>query len=225
MRAPLRHPLLKALWVLNRAAWRPDGEELSRVLGIPKASLDALVDDLVDNGLAERDSESRVHLTRTGRKELTIVLTAGTFDILHGGHVFTLERAKDYGDVLAVVIARDANVRKIKGRDPIIDEQERVTLVSALKPVDLAVLGDIDDPIHPLLDIEPDVVVLGFNQPKDEEELRRALKEHGLSPKIVRFSEYRDDPGSSSAILREVIRRYLEGELAPVLDNDGPENV
>jgi rfaE bifunctional protein nucleotidyltransferase chain/domain len=78
-----------------------------------------------------------------GRK---VVLANGCFDILHVGHVRYLEAAAALGDVLVVAVNSDRSVRSIKepGR-PILDESERVALISALRCVDHVVLFDEPD--------------------------------------------------------------------------------
>src|SRR6185503_8252890 len=78
-----------------------------------------------------------------GRK---VVLANGCFDILHVGHLRYLQGAKALGDVLVVAINSDRSVRAIKddGR-PILDEDERVALVSAIDCVDYVVLFDEPD--------------------------------------------------------------------------------
>jgi D-glycero-beta-D-manno-heptose 1-phosphate adenylyltransferase len=79
----------------------------------------------------------------TGKK---VVLANGCFDILHVGHLRYLEGARQLGDVLVVAINSDSSVRAIKdeGR-PILDENERVALVSALRCVDYVTVFDEPD--------------------------------------------------------------------------------
>ena len=81
------------------------------------------------------------------------VLANGCFDILHVGHLRYLEGARDLGDALVVAINSDRSVRAIKdeGR-PILDENERVTLVSALRCVDYVVVFDEPD-VSGVLDV------------------------------------------------------------------------
>src|SRR5437762_8019500 len=75
-----------------------------------------------------------------------VVLADGCFDILHVGHLRYLRDARALGDVLVVAINSDRSTRLIKdeGR-PILGENERVLLVSALRPVDYVVLFDEPD--------------------------------------------------------------------------------
>jgi choline-phosphate cytidylyltransferase len=66
---------------------------------------------------------------------MTTVITFGTFDVFHVGHLRMIERAAALGDRLVVGVSADAlNLRK-KGREPIFSEAERVEIVAALKPV------------------------------------------------------------------------------------------
>jgi cytidyltransferase-like protein len=65
----------------------------------------------------------------------------GTFDHLHPGHLDFFTQAKTYGDYLIVVVARDINVKKIKGHNPDKNENVRLREVHAVKPVDKAVLS------------------------------------------------------------------------------------
>jgi rfaE bifunctional protein nucleotidyltransferase chain/domain len=82
-----------------------------------------------------------------------VVLANGCFDILHVGHLRYLEAARALGDVLVVAVNSDKSVRQIKdpGR-PILRENERVELVSALKCVDHVVLFDEPD-VNRVLDV------------------------------------------------------------------------
>ena len=77
-------------------------------------------------------------------RDKKIVLASGVFDLLHLGHVRFLEEAKRQGGKdaeLLVVIARDNTVEKMKGRKPVMSEDQRRALVESLKVVDEAVLG------------------------------------------------------------------------------------
>src|SRR5512141_2946758 len=94
-----------------------------------------------------------------------IVLASGVFDLLHLGHVRFLEDAKKAGGPnakLIVIIAKDSTVERIKGKKPIMSEEQRRSLVESLKVVDEAVLGyeglDIGEVVAK---IKPDVIALG----------------------------------------------------------------
>jgi len=64
------------------------------------------------------------------------VITFGTFDVFHFGHLRILERAKEYGDYLIVGVSTDALNFNKKGRYPIYSQEERLNIINALKVVD-----------------------------------------------------------------------------------------
>ena len=97
------------------------------------------------------------------RKKVKIVMTGGVFDVLHYGHVYTLVKAKSHGDMLVVVVARDENVEKWKGKRPIHNQDYRREMVEQLKPVDVALVGG-KDRMETFNRILPDVVVFGYDQ-------------------------------------------------------------
>lgn len=92
------------------------------------------------------------------------VIAFGTFDILHPGHVKFLKAAQRLGGRLTVVVTRDERVRSEKGRAPVMNEQERLALVSSLKPVDRAVLGDRVGEWRILNSLYPDIIAVGYDQ-------------------------------------------------------------
>lgn len=76
---------------------------------------------------------------------MTRVIVNGTFDILHPGHVALLTYAKSLGDFLIVAIDSDERVKKLKGSDrPINSQEDRKTMLEALKPVDKVVFFNTD---------------------------------------------------------------------------------
>ncbi|MDD5023907.1 MAG: FAD synthase [Methanoregula sp.] len=133
------------------------------------------------------------------------IVATGTFDVLHPGHIFYLEESAKLGDELWVIVARDANV-KHKPR-PIIPEEQRLRMVTGLKPVDHAVLGDKTDMFRPIEEIQPAVITIGFNQYFDEAKLRAQLDARGLCSEIVRIGRYADGDLASS---RMIVQRIVE---------------
>lgn len=88
--------------------------------------------------------------------------TNGCFDLLHPGHVSTLQQAKAACDYLVVAINSDASVKRLKGPSrPVQDEVARATILSALACVDLVVVFEEDTPIEAMKAIRPDVLVKG----------------------------------------------------------------
>jgi rfaE bifunctional protein nucleotidyltransferase chain/domain len=91
----------------------------------------------------------------------SIVLTQGTFDFIHIGHFLYLEKARNLGDVLIVGIDSDEKVRKRKGPDrPIVNEKERVEMLTHVRHVDLVTIKGDSLPKWSLIKlIKPDVLV------------------------------------------------------------------
>lgn len=85
--------------------------------------------------------EEAIRVAKKLRNDNTIVLAGGVFDILHLGHLQFLTESKKQGGVLFVLVESDKTVRKVKGSNrPINPQQVRATMVSALIPVDFAVI-------------------------------------------------------------------------------------
>jgi rfaE bifunctional protein nucleotidyltransferase chain/domain len=96
---------------------------------------------------------------RNGRR---VVFTNGCFDVLHPGHIKTLEQARDLGDALIVGINGDASVQELKGPGrPLIPEDERAEILAALTCVDAVVIFDELDPRETIAALLPDVLVKG----------------------------------------------------------------
>lgn len=92
----------------------------------------------------------------------TIVFTNGCFDLVHAGHVYSLEQARACGDVLVVGLNSDASVKRLKGAlRPIVGEDDRACMLQALRPVDYVVIFDEDTPEQLIRAIAPDVLVKG----------------------------------------------------------------
>ena len=137
---------------------------------------------------------------------MTLVVATGTFDILHPGHVLYLERSRALGDELAVIVARDVNV-KHKPK-PILPEEQRLSMVSALKIVDRAVLGSETDVFLPIEQLKPDIITLGHDQHFNPTILQSELSRRGLYPKVIRI-EARDpcELCSSHRIVAKILER------------------
>jgi len=135
---------------------------------------------------------------RNGRR---IVFTNGCFDLLHPGHIRSLELARGLGDVLIVGLNGDASVRQLKGPGrPVIAERERAEILAALESVDAVVIFDDLTPREVISRLLPDVLVKGGDWPGDQIVGREEVEAAGgrvVSIPVV--------PGySTSAILRKI---------------------
>jgi rfaE bifunctional protein nucleotidyltransferase chain/domain len=99
----------------------------------------------------------------------TVVATGGCFDLLHVGHVRSLEAARGFGDCLVVLLNGDSSVRGLKGDDrPLVGEEERAETLRALACVDAVTIFDEPDPTEALRRLQPDVWCKGGDYLLDE---------------------------------------------------------
>jgi D-beta-D-heptose 7-phosphate kinase/D-beta-D-heptose 1-phosphate adenosyltransferase len=110
------------------------------------------------------------------RKGGTVVATGGCFDLLHAGHIATLQAARRLGDCLIVCLNSDSSVRGLKGPDrPLVGEDDRRRLLAALDCVDAVVVFEESTPEAVLTWLRPDVWVKGgdYTDPPEAELVRR----------------------------------------------------
>lgn len=92
----------------------------------------------------------------------TVVATGGCFDLLHAGHVATLEAARALGDCLVVCLNSDDSVRRLKGASrPLVPQADRARVLAALECVDEVVVFDEDTPVEAIRRVRPDVWAKG----------------------------------------------------------------
>ena len=127
-----------------------------------------------------KDFPAVERFVRRAKKEgKRIVTTNGIFDILHIGHVQSLEAAKALGDVLIVGVNSDASTRALKGKDrPIVPARERLMLVASLEPVDATFVFNETDPRKWLARLKPQIHVKGGDR-RMEEIVERKVVERG----------------------------------------------
>jgi FAD synthetase len=133
------------------------------------------------------------------------VIVFGTFDIFHEGHRNFFKQAKELGDFLIVVVAREENVLKIKGALPWNDEETRLAEIKNSELVSKAILGGknrVKDYKYLILRQEkPDVVCLGYDQQVDLDELQKMLKKYKLNKtKVVKLEAYKPEKYKSSLL-------------------------
>ena len=134
------------------------------------------------------------------------VMATGVFDLLHPGHVFFLAEARKLGDELVVVVARDQTARRLK-REPYVPEHVRREMVEALKPVDRAVLGSTTDIYQTVIDLQPDIIALGYNQVWNESEVEHECARRGVPAKVVRIGPLPHDELATRKIVDRILER------------------
>ena len=134
--------------------------------------------------------------------EMKKVLVAGSFELLHSGHLNLFKQAKELGDFLVVIVARDSSVKKMKGRPAFVAENERLEIVSALKTVDKARLGNLENQFLVLSEERPDVLLLGYDQVVDENALRTQCRD--LKIEVKRAVAFNEKEFKSSILAKKV---------------------
>lgn len=132
----------------------------------------------------------------------------GTFDILHPGHVHYLREAATEGTELHVIVARNANVSHKE--QPVLPARQRRDVVGAIDAVDEAHLGHESDIFVPIERIDPDVIVLGYDQHHDEDAVQAALDERGIGCSVTRAGPR--EPRYEAELLStgRIVERILE---------------
>ena len=128
------------------------------------------------------------------------VMAMGTFDMFHKGHKYFLKKAKEKGDYLVVLIARDATVEKVKGKKPMFDENTRKDVVERSMVADKVVLGSLTDKYLVFEEEKPDIICLGYDQVNFADKLPEELAKRGLKATIIRIEAYMPDIYKSSKI-------------------------
>lgn len=143
-------------------------------------------------------------------RDKVLILASGVFDLVHYGHIRFIEEAKKLGGEnsrLVVIIARDKTVKRLKGRLPIIPEDQRRAVVESLKPVDEALLGYENLSFEETIaKVKPDIIAVGYDQLSIENDVKAFIKARGLTIEVVRVGKFgRVDLDSSSKIKRKIL--------------------
>ncbi len=124
----------------------------------------------------------------------TRIMVFGTFDGLHKGHLNFFKQARILArkPYLIVSIARDKNVKKIKGQKPWLGERQRVQIIKKSKLVDKVVLGGVSNHIPHILKARPQIIGLGYDQRNYVKNLKYDLKSRGLVVKVVKLKPFKE---------------------------------
>jgi len=160
--------------------------------------IESRLDGLLKNGLIENDKKT---LTEIGRTSLRVVLAGGVFDIIHPGHIYTLNSAKSLGDVLVVVVATDKTAEKMKNRTPLHNQNQRQNLVSSLSMVDICLIGYEGDIFKTVKIVRPEIIALGYDQIHQEKFITDGCRKINLNAKVARLQS--PNPEISSSKIEE----------------------
>jgi D-beta-D-heptose 7-phosphate kinase/D-beta-D-heptose 1-phosphate adenosyltransferase len=139
------------------------------------------------------------------KKGMTIVFTNGCFDLLHAGHVKYLQQARGLGDLLVLGLNSDTSVRRLKGeKRPLLSQDERAQLLSALDCVDFLCLFDEDTPYELIRTLHPQILVKGGDYADKEVVGSDLVVADGGSVELIEFVPGR----STSLIIDDILARY-----------------
>lgn len=138
-----------------------------------------------------------------------VVFTNGCFDLLHRGHTRLLQQARGLGDLLIVGLNSDASVRRVKGPSrPLLSQDERAEVLSALAAVDYVVIFEEADPGVTISALQPDVLVKGADWPKEAIVGRETVEGRGGRVVTVPLVE----GSSTSGLIQRILARADQSE-------------
>jgi rfaE bifunctional protein nucleotidyltransferase chain/domain len=134
-----------------------------------------------------------------------IVFTNGVFDLLHIGHITYMAKAAELGDKLVIGLNSDSSVKRIKGEDrPVNDQNSRAALLAALFFVDAIVVFEEDTPINVITTLMPDILVKGADYSIENIVGAKEVIADGGEVKTINFVE-----GYSSTSIIQKIRNQI----------------
>lgn len=175
-------------------------------VGVTDEIIDSKIQECISNHLINEDKKT---LTETGRSSLKVVLAGGVFDIIHPGHIHTLNAAKSLGDVLIVVIATDKTAEKMKKRLPLHNQNQRKLLVDSLSMVNLSVVGHEGDIFKTVDLIRPEIIALGYDQIHQEKFITEGCKKINLDVTVARLQS--PIPEVSSSVIEKKYGEDIHG--------------
>lgn len=159
------------------------------------------------NSLDELQEQITLDVQRAYTHPQTVI-TFGTFDYFHPGHEAYLREAKQFGDRLITIVARDATVERIKGMLPDHNEQERVARIHQIDCIDQVELWDLHDPYTCLLKYLPQLICLWYDQHSFDNWLRTWCDLHWLQKtQILRLSSVNPEQRKSSQLKKQTMNR------------------
>lgn len=183
-------PIASAAYIANVAAGIAVGEV--GAVAVPRARI---ADVLTGKPVSKVHTRAELghQVSRWRERGRRIVFTNGCFDLLHPGHLSLLNFAKSLGDVLVLAINSDAAVRRLKGATrPVVSQQDRAAMLSALDCVDAVTIFDEDTPFETIACVTPDILVKGQDYRLDQVVGRDLVEESGgrvvLAPLLANYS-------------------------------------
>jgi len=136
-----------------------------------------------------------------------VVFTNGVFDLLHIGHITYMAKAAELGDKLVIGLNSDSSVKRIKGEDrPVNDQNSRAALLAALFFVDAIVVFEEDTPINVITSLMPDILVKGADYSIENIVGAKDVMANGGEVKTIDFVE----GYSSTSIIKKIREQFTK---------------
>lgn len=156
----------------------------------------------IENKIMTREN-AKVQIKKWQNKGEKVVFTNGCFDILHAGHIRYLSKAKSIGDHLVIGLNTDNSVKKLKGTNrPLQNEQDRALILAGLKAVDLVVLFGEDTPLEIITFLKPDILVKGSDYSIDNIVGAKEIVQWGGKVETIEFVN-----GKSTSLIIEKLEK------------------
>lgn len=133
-----------------------------------------------------------------------LVMTFGTFDVLHAGHEDFFKQARAHGDEIITILARHETVKTIKGEDPVYTEKQRLQNLKKTGWTDHIVYGNRLDKHKVIIKYKPDIIALGYDQYAFTQRLEKTIIDANLNAEIVRLNPFYPRVHKSSIIKRKI---------------------
>ena len=153
-----------------------------------------------------RNQQTLLSIRQRAKKEnKVVVFTNGVFDLLHRGHVEYLQKARELGDILVIGLNSDASVHAIKGpKRPLVSQEDRAAVLSALACVDHIVYFDEDTPAELIEAILPDILVKGADYSIEQIVGAEAVLKNGGQVMPIELTQGR----STSELIKRIVETY-----------------
>lgn len=136
--------------------------------------------------LITKSNNNNYELLEYYRRLFNVGITGGKFEIVHPGHIKMLKKAKEFCDILIVVIANDKLMEKIRSRKTILNQEERKEIINSIKFVDFTFIGKEDRDFYYFLNLtKPDIIFYGYDQ-----KAIISLEKLNFKPKVIRLPKF-----------------------------------
>ena len=175
-----------AAWLSNMAASIVVGKIGTAVVTLTEIN-EYLHEEMLRTSKAVLNLEELIKIVSLAKSiGKTVVFTNGCFDLIHGGHIEFLQKAREKGDLLVVGLNSDKSVKSIKGNGrPIKTEKERANIISALEYVDYITIFDEETPEEVIREVRPDILVKGDDYGIDEVVGREIVEGYGARVELI----------------------------------------